>query len=471
VSFVGAITEKAVAGFADSYGRAPDVVWSAPGRVNLIGEHTDYNEGLVLPFAIGQRTVAAAARRPGSDVITVRSAAFEGAVSTRLADIAPGALTGWAAYPLGVAWALRQNPDLPAPGPEAGAEFFIDSDVPVGSGLSSSAALEIAVAGALDELWGLGASGNEVIDAGHRAENVVVGAPTGIMDQFAVLRGEEGCAVFLDCRTEVDEIVPLGLGPASLELILIDTGQRHANADGGYADRRAACERAARLLGVPSLRYITVDKLPRAGEVLDEVTFRRARHVVTENARVEEAVAALRAGNPATVGPLMTASHASMRDDFAITTPALDLAAETALRAGALGARMTGGGFGGSVIALIPEGAAPAVGQSVRDAFAAAALPAPAIQPATPSAGARREYPTVPLPPRPVRRGAPFRRVPAVARRARRGGWRGSCGWCRSRGNATRARRRRGRRPARTGCPGRPARRDRTGPGAGRRSP
>jgi len=397
---MGGIVKRvsAVAGFTDSYGRAPDVAWSAPGRVNLIGEHTDYNQGLVLPFAISQRTIAAAARRPGSDVITVRSAAFAGTVSVRLADIAPGAVTGWAAYPLGVAWALSQDPDLPGPGPEAGAELFIDSDVPVGSGLSSSAALEIAVACALDELWGLGAGWRKLIDAGHRAENVVVGAPTGIMDQFAVLRGEEDCAVFLDCRTEIDEIVPVGLRPAGLRLMLIDTGQRHSNADGGYADRRASCERAALLLGVPALRDVTVADLPRAEEVLDPQTFRRARHVVTEDARVASAVAALREGDPAAVGPLMTASHASMRDDFAITTPALDLAVATALRAGALGARMTGGGFGGSVIALIPDGDYPAIDQSVRDAFAETARPAPVIQPVTPSGGARREEPTAPLP-------------------------------------------------------------------------
>jgi galactokinase len=407
--------DNAVAGFAGSYGRAPDVVWSAPGRVNLIGEHTDYNEGLVLPFAISQRTTVAAAPRPGgsgaererpgagdaSPVITVRSALFAGSGaagqhSARLADIAPGVITGWAAYPLGVAWALSRLPGRRVPA--AGIDIFIDSDVPAGSGLSSSAALENAVAGALNELWGLAADDAELAHASQLAENVIVGAPTGIMDQFASLLGEDDSAVFLDCRTEEAEIVPLGLREAGLELMLIDTGQRHSNADGGYADRRAACERAARALGVRALRDVTVADLPRAAGVLDPPTFRRARHVVTENARVAAAVSALREGDPAAVGALMTASHASMRDDFAITTPALDLAVESALRAGALGARMTGGGFGGSVIALVPDGGYPAIDSCVREAFAEAALPAPVIQPVTPSRGARREELTAPLP-------------------------------------------------------------------------
>jgi galactokinase len=398
------VAGRAARGFTASFGRAPAIVWSAPGRVNLIGEHTDYNEGLVLPFAIGQRTAVAAALRPQGDgtglaanpVITVRSALFAeapgagGQYSARLQDVAPGAVSGWPAYPLGVAWALARLAGGQVP-PEA-IDIFIESDVPAGSGLSSSAALENAVACALNELWGLAASDPDLAHASQRAENVIVGAPTGIMDQFASLLGEAGSAVFLDCRTEQAVIVPLRLREAGLELLLIDTGQRHSNADGGgYADRRAACERAARALGVPALRDITVADLPRAAEVLDPETFRRARHVVTENARVAEAVAALRAGDPAAVGPLMTASHASMRDDFAITTPALDLAVETALRAGALGARMTGGGFGGSAIALIPAGGYPAIERSVRSAFTGARFPSPAIQPVTPSEGARRD--------------------------------------------------------------------------------
>ena len=364
-----------------------DVVWSAPGRVNLIGEHTDYNEGLVLPFAIAERTVVAAGRRPG-DVVAVTSTLYPGTVRARLADIAPGTVSGWAAYPLGVAWALSHLRGRPEAG---GADLVIDSDVPPGGGVSSSAALEMAVACALDDLWGLAASAPELVHAGQRAENEVVGAPTGIMDQYASLLGQPGAAVFLDCRSEQTQIVPLRLDQAGLELVLIDTGERHSHAAGGYAARRASCERGARLLGVPVLRDVEVDDLPLAKGVLDEETFRRVRHVVTENARVAATVSALEAGDLAAVGPLLTASHASMRDDFEISTPDLDLAVDVALDAGALGARMTGGGFGGAAIALIDRDRVPGLTQAVLDAFGNARLTAPTVRHVTPSPGARRE--------------------------------------------------------------------------------
>ena len=364
-----------------------DVVWSAPGRVNLIGEHTDYNEGLVLPFAIAERTVVAAGRRPG-DVVAVTSTLYPGTVRARLADIAPGTVSGWAAYPLGVAWALSHLRGRPEAG---GADLSIDSDVPPGGGVSSSAALEMAVACALDDLWGLAASAPELVHAGQRAENEVAGAPTGIMDQYASLLGQPGAAVFLDCRSEQTQIVPLRLDQAGLELVLIDTGERHSHAAGGYAARRAACEKAARELGVRALRDISVDDLPRIAGVLDEETFRRARHVVTENARVAATVAALRAGDPAAIGPLLTASHLSMRDDFEISTPALDLAVEVALDAGALGARMTGGGFGGAAIALVPRPRATGLVTATQEAFTAAGFAAPQVRTVTPSPGAHRE--------------------------------------------------------------------------------
>jgi galactokinase len=381
-----------VRGFAASYGRDPEAVWSAPGRVNLIGEHTDYNAGLVLPFAIDRRTVAAAARRD-DDVITVTSALYPGPVSARLAEIAPGAVSGWPAYPLGVAWALTRLGDTagkPA-GKPAGADLFIDSLVPAGGGLSSSAALETAVGCALNDLWGLAAGQSELAHASQRAENEVVGAPTGIMDQFASLLGEADSAVFLDCRTEQAQIVPLPLREAGLELVLIDTGERHAHAAGGYAARRASCERAARQLGVTSLRDVGTGDLHRVARALDEETFRRVRHVVTENGRVAAAVEALRRGDLVTVGHLLTASHLSMRDDFEISTPALDLAVDIALGDGALGARMTGGGFGGAVIAVIGRESIPGLTRSALDAFSRAGLPTPQVMIVRPSAGARRE--------------------------------------------------------------------------------
>ncbi|MGH3244676.1 MAG: galactokinase [Trebonia sp.] len=372
-------------GFARAYGRSPEVTWSAPGRANLIGEHTDYNEGFVLPFAISERTAVAAARRD-DDTISVTSASYPGTVRMGLGQIAPGTVGGWAGYPLGVAWAIAQGhrlPDLP------GADLFIDSQVPAGGGLSSSAALEMAAAGALARLWGLSLSVAEFARAGQRAENEVVGAPTGIMDQYASLLGQPDAAVFLDCRTLAARTVPLRLGPAGLALVLADTGERHAHAAGGYAARRASCEKAASQLGVPALRDVETADLPRIEGELDDETFRRVRHVVTENARVKATVAALESGAMKTVGRHLTASHRSMRDDYEITTPALDLAVEAALSAGALGARMTGGGFGGSTITLIDAGRVPALAAAIGDAFAAARFARPRISVVTPGPGAR----------------------------------------------------------------------------------
>ena len=375
-------------GFAATYGRSPDVVWSAPGRANLIGEHTDYNEGFVLPFAITERTVAAAARR-GDDTITVASTSFPGRASIAgLSRGVPGKAAGWPAYPLGVAWAIAQVRSLPhCPG----ADLLIDSEVPAGGGLSSSAALEMAVAGALADLWDLDLTVPERARIGQRAENEFVGAPTGIMDQYASLLGQPDAAVLLDCRTLEARPVPLRLGPAGLVLVLADTGERHAHAAGGYAARRASCERAARQLGVPALRDVETADLPGIEGELDEETFRRVRHVVTENARVKATVAALEAGAMKTVGRHLTASHRSMRDDYEITTPALDLAVEAALSAGALGARMTGGGFGGSTITLIDARRVPALRAAIGDAFTAARLTPPRIATVTPSAGAYKE--------------------------------------------------------------------------------
>jgi galactokinase len=374
-------------GFSRTYGRAPDVIWSAPGRANLIGEHTDYNEGFVLPFAIAERTYAAAARRD-DDMIAVTSAAFPETVRVRLGDIAPGTVTGWAGYPFGVAWALIQASGLSA---AAGANLYFDSAVPVGGGLSSSAALEMAAAGALASLWGLTLSAPEFARVGQRAENEIVGAPTGIMDQYASLLGEADAAVFLDCRTLETRSVPLRLGPADLALVLADTGESHDHAAGGYAARRASCEKAVRQLGLRALRDVETSDLPRIERELDDETFRRVRHIVTEDARVKSTVAALDAGAMKTVGRYLTESHYSMRDDYEITTPALDLAVEAALAAGALGARMTGGGFGGSTITLIDARQVPSLGAAIKDAFTAAGFAPPRVSTVTPSPGAHKE--------------------------------------------------------------------------------
>ena len=365
-------------------------VWSAPGRANLIGEHTDYNEGFVLPFAIAQRTAAAVALRD-DDVIRVRSTFSDDAAEVALADLDAGIAAGgldWAGYPLGVAWALR------AAAPDAtprGVDIALASEVPVGAGLSSSAAIEGAVASALNDVWGAGLDKVALARVGRTAENDAVGAPTGIMDQMASMLGEADAATFLDCRTLETRPVALGFAEAGLAILVVDTLVEHAHSSGGYRERRASCEKGAAAFGVPALRDLTVDDLPRAAEILDYVTFRRVRHIVTENQRVLDTVAALDADGPRAIGDLLTASHASMRDDFEISVPELDLAVETALAAGALGARMTGGGFGGAAIALIPTELVPAATEAVHAAFAASGFRAPNVFTVTPSEGARRD--------------------------------------------------------------------------------
>ncbi|MDQ1175885.1 galactokinase [Microbacterium sp. SORGH_AS_0421] len=365
-------------------------VWSAPGRANLIGEHTDYNEGFVFPFAIAQRTAAAVALRD-DDVIRVRSTFAPDAVEVSLADldarIAGGGLD-WAGYPLGVAWALlREAPDAAA----RGLDIALASDVPVGAGLSSSAAIEGAVASALNDVWTAGLDKVALARVGRVAENDAVGAPTGIMDQMASMLGVADAATFLDCRSLETRAVALGFADAGLSILVTDTLVEHAHSTGGYRERREACERGAAAFGVGSLRNLTVDDLPRAEEILDDVTFRRVRHVITENQRVLDTVAALDADGPTAIGDLLVASHVSMRDDFEISVPELDLAVETTLSSGALGARMTGGGFGGAAIALIPTGLVPAATAALRAAFTASGFRAPNIFTVTASEGARRD--------------------------------------------------------------------------------
>ena len=366
--------------FEQLFGYAPQGVWSAPGRVNLIGEHTDYNEGFVLPFAIDRRTVAAVALSDDG-LLQAGTTAEPGLQSLPIEGIELP-LPEWSAYPFGVAWAL---------GARTGARIYLDSDVPVGAGLSSSAAVECSVSTALDELWQLGLSKPELVLLGQQAENEAVGAPTGIMDQSASLLGERDSAVFLDCRTQHAEVVPLGLEAAGLEVLVIDTRVKHSHATGGYRERRASCELGARLLGVASLRDVSVADLPRAQQLLDDVTYRRVRHIVTENERVLQTVAALRERGPRAIGPLLDASHVSMRDDFEISVPELDLAVEMARATGAIGARMTGGGFGGAAIALVPKEQVGTVIDAVTKAFARDGFETPNCFAVRADAGARRE--------------------------------------------------------------------------------
>ncbi|GAA3662573.1 galactokinase [Microbacterium marinilacus] len=390
--------------FAHVSGRQPDGVWSSAGRANLIGEHTDYNEGFVLPFAIQHRTYAAAGLRSdgGDPRIRVAStfaagavelavgslaATFDGPAGTAVAD---GAVPEWAAYALGVAWAAlaatgRSADELP------GVDIAIASDVPVGAGLSSSAAIEGAVASALNEVWGLGLPPLEMALIGRRAENEAVGAPTGVMDQVSSIMGRADAATFLDCRSLDTQSVDLGFAAEGLELLVIDTGVKHSHATGGYRDRRDACERGAAALGVAALRDVPAADLDRARDLLDDATFRRVRHIVTENQRVLDTVGALRTSGPRAIGDLLVASHASMRDDFEISVPELDVAVETAVAEGAVGARMTGGGFGGSAIALVEAAASAPVTAAAEAAFAARGFAAPHCFTVIPSQGARRD--------------------------------------------------------------------------------
>ena len=377
-------------GFEAVFGAAPDGLWSAPGRVNLIGEHTDYNEGFVLPLAIDRRTVVALGARDDRLVRVASTFADEMAeIDLDLLGLqGPEGLSGWSAYPLGVAWALSEfGADLSA---VPGVDLFIDSDVPVGAGLSSSAAVESAVALALNDVWRLGLDRRTLARVGQRAENVAVGAPTGIMDQSASLLGQTDHAVFLDCRTLDSELIPLGLAEAGLAILVIDTGVKHNHATGGYGERRASCERGAAAMGVTSLRDLTVDDLPRAQQLLDDETFRRIRHVITENQRVLDTVALLRTDGAAAIGELLDASHRSMRDDFEISVPELNLAVETAVSAGALGARMTGGGFGGAAIALVSLDDLSRIQVAVDNAFGEHAFGQPDTFLVTASEGAAR---------------------------------------------------------------------------------
>jgi galactokinase len=371
---------RATARFAERFGSPPAGVWVAPGRVNLIGEHTDYNDGYVLPFALPQVTAVAAliSDRPGW---TVRSEGFDEA-TFGVGDLRPGAVGDWAAYVAGVAWALRG--DAPP------ALMSIASDVPLGAGLSSSAAIECAVMAALCDLGGSSLSTWDRVKLVQRAENDYVGLPNGIMDQSASTLAHAGHALFLDCRTLDIEHIPFDVAAAGLAVLVVNTNAPHRLVGGEYAKRRATCDSAASTLGVRALRDIGVDDLPTVLARLDEVAARRVRHVVTENQRVLDTVALLRAGKIGVIGELVTASHASMRDDYEITVPEVDTAVESALTAGALGARMTGGGFGGCVLALVDARRTEVVAGAVAEAFASAGFAPPDSFVAEPSAGARR---------------------------------------------------------------------------------
>ena len=376
-----AVAERAAGRFRAWHGAEPEGVWHAPGRANLIGEHTDYNEGWVLPFAL-DRGVVVAAKRRGDDVLDIRSLQADAPVTVPLATLRAGSVTGWAAYPAGVAWAIREAGQA-----VGGASLVIDSDLPQGAGLSSSAAIECATAVALVALYQVSVSRLELARLARRAENEMVGVPSGIMDQCASLLCEAGHALLLDCRTWDTAPVRLDPAAAGLALLLVDTGAQHALTDGRYALRRAECERAARAFGVRSLR--DVDDPARAAEIGDQALARRARHVISDDCRVRAAVDLLNAGDLAGLGPLLHASPASAATSASGQETSKSSRSEACEAGGGLGARMMGGGFGGSVIALVPGDI-----EGPREAIAAAydrrGWPPPRFRPAPPSAGARR---------------------------------------------------------------------------------
>jgi galactokinase len=378
--------EAARSAFTERFCGAPEGVWAAPGRVNLIGEHTDYNDGFVLPLAIDRRVTLAAARR---DDDLLRLVSLEkGEAQVHLADVQPGApsvAAGWVAYVAGALWSLAQDGTR-----VGGLDLVLTSDVPVGSGLSSSAAVECATLLAARDLYGGPQEPVQLARLAQRAENEIVGVPCGIMDQTASLACTAGHVLLLDIRTMALEQIPFDPAAYGLILLVIDTRVSHSLADGAYAERRAACEQTARLLGVTALRDASLADLEAARDRLGDLRYRRARHVIGENNRVLDVVRRLRQGQPERIGPELTASHASLRDDYEVSAPELDTAVEAAKAAGALGARMTGAGFGGCALALVSSDMVGRVTEAVTAAFADRGFAPPATFTAAPADGAGR---------------------------------------------------------------------------------
>ena len=365
--------------FLETFGEEPDLVAAAPGRVNLIGEHIDYSEGFVLPFAIKDRTLVAARKRDDSIVRVASAQRRNKIISVDINEVKPGLKGEWERYALGVLWSM---------GVKSGIDLLIDGHVPLGAGLSSSAALECSVATAMNHLFDMGFSLEELARLTQKAENQYVGVPCGIMDQSVSLMATNGFALLLDCRDLSTRNIPFDVASHGLELLIIDTQAHHALTDGGYAERRASCESVAAKLGVKSMRELTKEQLDSSRDKLSESEYIRARHAVTEMKRVLDCVEALASEDFTQVGQLLNQSHNSLRDDYTVSCPELDTAVEASLAAGALGARMVGGGFGGSAIALIQASKTSQTISAVEKAFADKKFKAPRFFTSLPSQGA-----------------------------------------------------------------------------------
>jgi galactokinase len=365
--------------FLETFGAEPDLVAAAPGRVNLIGEHIDYSEGFVLPFAIKDRTLAAARKRDDSIVRIASVQRRNKIVTVDIKDVKPGLKGEWERYALGVLWSM---------GVTSGVDLMIDGHVPLGAGLSSSAALECSVATAVNHLFDMGFSLEELARLTQRAENQYVGVPCGIMDQSVSLMATNGFALLLDCRDLSTRNIPFDVASHGLELLIIDTQAHHALTDGGYAERRASCESVAAKLSIKSMRELTMEQLDSSRHLITETEYIRARHAVTEMKRVLDCVEALSVGDFVKVGQLINASHVSLRDDYTVSCPELDTAVDASLAAGAMGSRMVGGGFGGSAIALIQASKTSQTIRAVEKAFADKKFKAPRFFTSLPSQGA-----------------------------------------------------------------------------------
>jgi len=365
--------------FLETFGEEPDLVAAAPGRVNLIGEHIDYSEGFVLPFAIKDRTMVAARKRDDSRVRIASAQRRSKIVTVDISEVKPGLKGEWERYALGVLWSM---------GVKSGVDLLIDGHVPLGAGLSSSAALECSVATAMNHLFDMGFNLEELARLTQKAENQYVGVPCGIMDQSVSLMASRGFALLLDCRDLSTRNIPFDVASHGLELLIIDTQAHHALTDGGYAERRASCEAVAAKLSVKSMRELTMAQLDSARATLSETEYIRARHAITEMQRVLDCVDALGSGDFVKVGQLINESHHSLRDDYTVSCPELDTAVEASLAAGAMGSRMVGGGFGGSAIALIEAAKTSQTISAIEKAFADKKFKAPRFFTSLPSQGA-----------------------------------------------------------------------------------